>query len=129
MSSILYVGNCGRNSTSRHRADALMRLGHNVIMFDPVVECSSHLRNRYLSYLHYRTGFRLLQPVITKAFASWRNHNRDNFDLVYVDSGEWIGPRLAQRFRDIGNLILYVLDDPTGGNDRRRFDTLKMAFP
>jgi spore maturation protein CgeB len=128
VSSILYIGTSGANSTSRHRADALKRLGHDVIIFDPHLECSWHLRNRYFFYCHYRAGFRLLQPIITKAFFNWRNRNLRHFDIVYVDSGEWIGPRLALGLRSVGTLILYVLDDPTGGNDRRRFDMLKIAL-
>lgn len=129
MLSILYIGTSSKESTSRHRADALKRLGHDVLIFDPHLECSRHLRSRYLFYFHYRTGFRLLQPVITKVFFNWRNRNPRSFDIVYVDSGEWIGQRLAQDLHSIAPLILYVLDDPTGGNDRRRFDTLKKALP
>jgi len=126
--SILYIGISGKESTSRHRADALKRLGHDVLIFDPHLECSCHLRNKYLFYFHYRAGFRLLQPVITKAFFNWRNRNPRDFDIIYADSGEWIGPRLALGLRSVAPLILYVLDDPTGGNDRRRFDTLKRTL-
>ena len=59
---ILYVGHSARASTSRHRADALTRLGHEVIVADPYVALAKHLHGRLRGALHYRTGYRFLQP-------------------------------------------------------------------
>src|SRR5438477_9277091 len=126
--TILFIGPSGLGTTSRHRATALERLGHKVFIFDPLVECSYHSRNRYLYYLHLRTGFRFFQPAIREAFKKWIREREHEFSIVFVNSGEWIGRRFAQELRQLGALVLYVNDDPTGGRDGRRFDTLKSAL-
>jgi hypothetical protein len=58
---ILYIGHSAPASTSRHRADALMRLGHEVIVADPYAALATHLRGHLRGALHYRTGYRVLQ--------------------------------------------------------------------
>lgn len=70
--------------------------------------------------------------MLRHAFNNWLRTQRRDFSIVYVNSGEWIGRRLAQELRAFGVLVLYVNDDPTGGpggGEKRRFDTLKAALP
>lgn len=130
MMKILYVGHAALESTSRHRADALSRLGHEVVLVDPYAALASHLRGRLRGAVHYRTGYRLLQGAmcawvdsLLKQHASWP-------ELVWVDSGELIGFKVASALRQFGcPTVLYNIDDPSGHRDGRRWDSLLSALP
>lgn len=51
-------------------------------------------------------------------------------DLVWVNSGELMGPGVVDALRLLDKpLVLYNNDDPTGGRDGRRFDSLLRALP
>lgn len=127
---ILYIGHSDPGSTSRHRADALLRLGHEVILEDPYKALAAHLHGRLRGALHFRTGYRLLQGAactwmdgLLRQHATWP-------ELVWVNSGELIGAAAANRLSQFGTpIILYNNDDPTGGRDGRRFDSLLAALP
>lgn len=126
---ILYIGHAAPESTSRHRADALKRLGHEVIVADPYAALAMHLQGRWRGALHYRTGYRFLQPRIKK----WV-HNQlqkpHRFDMAWVDSGELLGVDCVRLLRSAGlSTVLYNHDDPTGKRDGRRFDSLLKALP
>ena len=123
---VLYIGDDHIHSTSFHRASAMTRLGHEVHFFVPHKYFKS---NGICSIIHYRTGYRLIQSSMLKAlkkhFASF-----DNFDLIWVNSGEWIGKECLTYLKQKQcPLVLYVNDDPTGGRDGRRFLTLNKALP
>jgi spore maturation protein CgeB len=50
--------------------------------------------------------------------------------VVWVDSGELLGPRCVEKLRVFRiAVILYNIDDPTGGRDRGRFFSLLRALP
>lgn len=127
---ILYIGHAAPESTSRHRADALTRLGHEVIVADPYAALATHLSGRLRGALHYRSGYRLLQGAVCawtdrllRQHAAWP-------EMVWVDGGELIGAAAANKLRRFGHpLVLYNIDDPTGKRDGRRFDSLLAALP
>ncbi len=127
---ILYIGHSAPASTSRHRADALMRLGHEVIVADPYAALATHLRGHLRGALHYRTGYRMLQGTacawvdgLLRQHAGWP-------ELVWVNGGELVGSLAAHKLRQFAApVILYNNDDPTGGRDGRRFDSLLAALP
>ena len=52
---ILYIGENKPNSTSRHRADALTRLGHKTIIMNPYLFCNRWLENKIIGGIHYKT--------------------------------------------------------------------------
>lgn len=127
---ILYIGHAAPESTSRHRADALTRLGHEVIVADPYAALAGQLRGRLRGALHYRSGYRLLQGAacawvdgLLRQHAAWP-------EMVWVNGGELIGAAAANKLRQFGApVILYNNDDPTGKRDGRRFDSLRAALP
>jgi hypothetical protein len=54
----------------------------------------------------------------------------DKPDLVWVNSGELLGQGCMQILKRIGcPIVLYNNDDPTGGRDGNRFDSLITAIP
>ncbi len=128
---ILYIGSALPTSTSRHRAGALGRLSHEVIIADPYTAFSSQLRGRLQGALHYRSGFRLLQ----KGVCAWvenlgREHAPNPPGLVWVNSGELLGYKATVMLKRFGcPIVLYNNDDPTGKRDGRRFDSLLKALP
>jgi hypothetical protein len=124
MLNILYLGDSKPHSTSFHRASALQRLGHSVSIFDPYAAISSSLEGRITGAIHYRSGYRFLQPKVRK----WLKHIIQAIpatDLIWVNSGELFGPACLKVIKSLGKpVILYNNDDPTGGRDGRRFDSL-----
>jgi spore maturation protein CgeB len=126
---ILYIGHAAPESTSRHRADALTRLGHEVIVADPYAALATHLHGRLRGALHYRTGYRFLQPTMKRWIVNLlqRVHCCDS---AWVDNGELLGADCVHLLRNAGLLtVLFNHDDPTGHRDGRRFDTLLKAIP
>ncbi|MFC4097744.1 CgeB family protein [Euzebyella saccharophila] len=124
---ILYIGHNAPASTSYHRAQALERIGHTVDIINPYeVSERSHA---VISKLHYLTGYRFLQSRMRK----WVTKNVPNtpYDLVWVNSGELLGVNCVKFIKSRINrpVILYNNDDPTGGRDGKRFDTLLKTIP
>ena len=127
---ILYLGHAAPESTSRHRADALARLGHEVIVADPYAALAGPLRGRLRGALHYRSGYRLLQGAACAWVDGLLRQHTAWPELVWVNGGELIGAAAANKLRQFGApVILYNNDDPTGKRDGRRFDSLLAALP
>ena len=129
MARVLYLGASNAGSTSRHRADALKRLGHDVVVADPYLAAAKQLQNRWLGVAHFRTGYRFLQPKINQWIANILLHPH-RFDIAWVDAGELFGANCMRLLRNAGlSTVLYNHDDPTGTRDGHRFDTLLKSLP
>lgn len=127
MSTILYLGQSDLGGTSRHRADALTRLGHQVVLADPYAAAANQLGG-LVGKLHFRTGYRFLQKTMKNWIIQTLALN-ENLDLIWVNSGELFGRQCVAQLRTQGvPVILYNNDDPTGGRDGRRFDSLLQAI-
>lgn len=129
MATILYLGDSSSGSTSGHRARALERIGHVVKIADPYKAFASQLHSRFMGPIHFRTGYRLLNSKVVKWLASVLK-TQEKPDLVWVNSGELFGPASLSLLKNFGcPIVLYNNDDPTGGRDGRRFDSLLKALP
>jgi spore maturation protein CgeB len=128
MARILYLGDSAPSSTSAHRANALARLGHTVDVCDPYKAFRTQLQSRWFGPIHFRTGYRLLNGKVVK----WLKENVNTQakpDFVWVNSGELFGPESLKVLKGLlCPIILYNNDDPTGGRDGRRFDSLISAL-
>lgn len=128
MKNILFIGETSPSATARHRADALARLGHQVTMLNPRDAITPYCKG-LLGALHYRTGYVMLAGVVRR----WLHQALaplGDFDLCWVESGEWLGPSVVQRIKQSARqVILFNHDDPTGGRDGARFNSLKKAIP
>lgn len=126
---ILYIGTSSKGSTSRHRADALERLGYQVSICDPYLFLESELSGKIFGPLHFRSGYRFLQNKLI----SWIKYiliKIESPDLIWVDNGELFGCKFVRILGENNRqVILYNHDDPTGGRDGRRFDSLIKAIP
>ncbi|MBS1801938.1 MAG: glycosyltransferase [Acidobacteria bacterium] len=108
---ILYLGS--DQGTSKHRADALLRLGHEVEILNPVKFVSgvplAGAIHRYLG------GIGLVSKVQTQVLQSVRG---SAFDLVWVDNGALVSRPLVDKLRRVApRIINYNLDDPFGTRD------------
>jgi spore maturation protein CgeB len=126
--TILYLGSNSPASTSRHRADALRRLGCEVTVVDP--EELIGLRRRWQAFIDYRTGYRFLQRRLLGALKTDGVIRGLSADLIWVDSGEIYGPRVLQWISSNFTcpIILYNIDDPVGPRDASRFQSLKASL-
>ncbi|PZR24729.1 MAG: hypothetical protein DI535_21180 [Citrobacter freundii] len=129
MSTILYIGEDKQSSTSFHRAKALERLGHKVIFFNPYSILRESKYSRYLSPIHFRTGYRFVQKKVRSRLSSFLTHT-PGIDIIWVNSGELLGPSVLNLLKSTGKpVVLYVNDDPTGGRDGNRFLSLIRSIP
>jgi len=132
MARILYLCPTQHGSTALCRGQALRRLGHAVTIADPFKAMERQLGHRWLSALHYRTGYRALQWAMHDWVAGLcaTVTDQDTPEIVWVDSGELIGFDCLQLLRSTGaTTVLYNHDDPTGPRDGQRFASLRGAVP
>jgi len=128
--SILFLGSNSIASTSRHRADALRRLGCLVTVVDP--EELLGPRSRWQSFLDYRSGYIWLHHKLLHAFKM--NENLSSLfssNLVWIEGGELYGPTFLDWISACFPcpIILFNGDDPTGPRDGARFRSLRASFP
>lgn len=124
--NILYLGESNPASTAYHRRTALERLGHSV---DHVPLSSFVPRsNRLLWKLHYLTGHQFRQSACEKALR--KVVPRRQWDVIWVDSGWWCGPRVAEFLRERTSCLLLLNgDDPTGPREPHFWASLRRAVP
>lgn len=125
---VLYIGVSDPASTTRHRADAMRRLGAEVIHLDPLQAMGQRLHG-WAGRLHYRSGYLLLAPAV-QAWLQAELQRTPSLDLIWVDSGELLSAATLQLLRRVGvPIVLFNHDDPTGTRDRLRFMGLRQAIP
>jgi hypothetical protein len=123
--NILYIGEDSLGSTSKHRAGALQRLGHQVFQVNPKVPIP---RRRWAISLAVRTGFRFFLPLINRHVL--RSVGARTFDLLWLNCSGEISPAMVKRLRrQCRHVAGYMNDDPFGGRDGRKWDLFKQALP
>lgn len=121
--NILYLGlNSG---TSRDRARAYKRLGHDVTHLD----LREFLpRSRWVDHITWHVSDRLLAPMVHLRLAQQLKGRR--FELCHVDSGEWVSAKTVRELKNHCAVVInYNVDDPTGPRDQRRFHCYQRAVP
>lgn len=103
--SVLYVG--AMEGTSLHRAEALRRLGHDVVHVSPYMGLPDH----WALWLRHAGGLGL-DGLVKRALLR-QIDDRRSFDLALVDCGDVIGPTslavISSRAGVVGN---YNADNP-----------------
>jgi spore maturation protein CgeB len=121
--TILYIGQ--NYGTSRHRALSLSRLGHKVQFLD----AHSFLPpGRLIDYWIHHTGALglggFIRSRVLKAVQS------AEFDLVWVDAGDLIGPWLVQDLKQRARFVVnYNVDDPYGTRDAMKWRLYLRSVP
>jgi spore maturation protein CgeB len=122
-SAILYIG--PDSGTSRHRARALRRLGNEVFVIDPQEFLPN---NRFVNAWNWHTGSLFLEGFIRRKVLA--NIPRRNFDLVFVDGGEFVGrPLTLELQKRHGKVVNYNADDPFGQRDGRKWRLYLRSVP
>jgi spore maturation protein CgeB len=123
--NILYLG--PDSGTSRHRANALRRLGHNVVQLDP--GCYSP-QNPFLSKLHWESGSLLFQRSVSNRLLHDINSLREvRFDLTWVNGGRMVSPRVVRELKRFGPVVNFTADNPFGTRDRFAWLLYRKAAP
>lgn len=125
--NILYLGPTSQVTTSGQRANALQRLGHNVVGINLA---SSFDFNKLQSKFHYITGYRFLQKYIFDTLRDSLLESSLPPDLIWIDGGQYLGRRILSWLKDSFKvpICLYNVDDPTGARDACSFHTLKRSL-
>jgi hypothetical protein len=122
----LHILNIGPASgTSLHRVEAMRRLGHRVTLIDPRALLP---RSVWISrWLHHAGGFGIAGLIDDRITAAAMEAAPD---VIWVDQGAFLGPGVLRRLRRLkAPIVNYIIDDPFGGRDGRRFDRLMKALP
>lgn len=129
--SILYIGDDRLSSLSRHRADALRRLGCNLVIVNPRSLIADKLSSPLTNFLHNRTGYRLLQRTLLRRLKRHFRHHPCRSDIIWVNDGDLLGGDIVCWLKQYlrSPTILYQNDDPTGSRDGNRFLSLRTALP
>ena len=124
--SILYLGQ--NHGTSRHRADALRRLGHKVELIDPWAFVPQFpFIKKVVGKLSYEIGPAWIEPFSYRRLVT--AISKRQFDVVWNNQSEVIGPKTVQFLKKHATyLITYVNDDPFGLRDKRRFSLYKKSL-
>lgn len=121
--SILYVG--GDSGTARHRALALRRLGHEVLIVEPERFLPD---GRFSRIWSWQTGGLFFENRVRRDLLA--SLPKTNFDLVFVDSGDLLGPSLVRELKErYGTIVNYNIDDPYGKRDGNHWRLYRAAVP
>jgi hypothetical protein len=129
--SVLYVGDDSPASTSRQRAEALRRLGCNLSIVNPNDLVVRTFPASLPSFVHYKTGYRLLQGQLLHGLKSYVRNLPYDPELIWVNGGELLGSKVISWLKGFFHIpiVLYQNDDPTGKRDSGRFSSLRSAIP
>lgn len=103
----------------------MRRLGHGVTHVDPrkLLPASS-----WIDRITWRAGGQFFAQWIRSGIKKLAGNQ--NFDLAYVDNGEWVSPSVVQYLKTLAKLVInYNIDDPTGPRDGARFKAYRRAAP
>lgn len=121
--SVLYLG--AESGTSRHRANALRRLGHDVCVVDPAGFLPA---SRAISSWNHHTGGCLLGGLARRGVLNAIGSHE--YDLALVDGGMLVDRVLVNELRQRCKVVLnYNIDDPFGQRDGRKWRLYLEALP
>ncbi len=122
---ILYLGTNNIGSTSRHRIEALKRIGNEVEVIEPDKAYKNH---GLLFKLHYRTGYKFVLKAVEEYVLNQIKNS--SYDLIFVNHGHDISASLLKKLKLNSSVIInYNSDNPYSKRDGNRFNSLLLAFP
>jgi spore maturation protein CgeB len=120
---VLFLGSDGGNALKR--AQALKRLGHEVMAIDPY---SLFPFKNFIGKLIYYAGASLIESYLKKRIGPIIQNR--NFDVSFVDNGELIGRNILGILRKVSPCIInYNNDDPFGTRDKKKWRLYLEAVP
>ncbi len=121
--TIIYLGPI--SGTCLDRANALRRLGHAVEHLD----LRQFLpKTAWVDRITWRMGGNLIAPWLMRNLSEKLNGKQ--FDLCYVDGGEWVTPKVISLLNLYAKKVInYNIDDPLGARDGARFKAYQQSLP
>lgn len=120
---IAYIGTA--SGTSLHRARALERLGHQVTIVNPWAWLS---RPQWMARLLFHSGYVGVATLLEGRI--FRSVSAVTPGLIWINQGEFLGPRLIRRLGSLGvPLVNYANDNPFSSENWRRFAHYRAALP
>jgi len=120
---ILFLGSQGGNALKR--ANALKRLGHDVMPIDPY---SLLPWRNFVGRIIYYGGAALIESYFKKKLTPIIN--KFSYDLTFVDNGELIGNNILSILRKVSNILInYNSDDPVCTRDKKKWRLYLEAVP
>lgn len=119
----------GQNyGTSRHRADAMRRLGHRVELINPWAFLPQQpFIKKVIGKLTYEIGPAWMESYVRRRLLAAINGKR--FDVIWSNECELIGASTALLLKEYANwLVTYANDDPFGPRDKKRFSLYKNSI-
>lgn len=121
--TILYLGS--DDGTSRHRIHALERLGHRIHLVNPYRFIP---QNKLIQKWAFKSGGMFLEALVHGRVLECLPGGR--FDVVLVNSGEYVGPALVRDLKAVGGAVInYNTDDPFGSRDGYRWRLYLKSVP
>lgn len=120
---IAYIGPAW--GTSMQRARALGRLGHEVHIVDPWSKLG---RSKLVWYCIYRSGTMGIGQLLDR----WVEGEVQSIapDIIFVNQGEFLGPKLIHRLRTLRvPIVNYANDNPFSKENWWRFRQYRAALP
>lgn len=120
---ILYLGPI--SGTCLDRANALKRLGYSLTHID----LRSMLpKTFWVDRITWKLGGHLFSPWLIHVLPKYIDNQ--NFDICYIDGGEWVTPKVIQLLRQYSNAVInYNIDDPYGSRDGARSKAYRKSVP
>lgn len=121
--SILYLG--VKSGTSFDRARALRRVGYRVTHVNLLDLMPP---SKWVWRITWKLGGHILSPwILRKLPVALKDAH---FDVCFVDSGEWVTPKVISLLRQHARKIVnYNIDDPLGMRDFKRFIAYRRSIP
>lgn len=125
---ILYIGPNKEWTTSRHRADALRRLKHDVKVVDPYDFLPKHSLILRLMQLWGRClGYRWIAAYTSSRMLS--NESIHNYDCFWVNQHMLLNQNFVRKWTQQIPSIMYINDNPFSGEVESRWSVLLKALP
>ncbi len=120
---IAYIGT--ESGTSVQRARALRRLGHDIHIVDPWAWLHS---SKTTTRIHFHSGYFLAGLLIDNRLVA--EVKKYSPDLIWVNQGEFLGPSVVRRLRELKvPLVNYANDNPFGPENWRGFGRYRKSLP
>lgn len=120
---ILFLGDDASNSTTEHRFKAFKRLGHDVLLVNPLKPLPQSVKGPVCTRFGYG-------PMLGLTKYNLRSSTRNTrFDLCWIDTrGELSTSDYIYLKSLCDKIVSYNVDDPFGGRDGKKWDLYKQTL-
>lgn len=124
---ILYLGDSWPDGTCAQRREALKRLGHDVLAWNPSEFIPGQTTIPFFASFNVRTGYRLVTDLVAARLRARLASQR--WDLAWVDCGAELPPAFYRWLQKMGAPVVnYMTDNPFQNRDFRKWDLYRKSL-